>query len=98
MYSKSPTPSSTTSASSRSTTGDGFEFVDKTADKVAEVAKHAEQLASRVAEQGNEAGERMKEVAGNLKTAVDKSVKDQPMATLAMIAIAGLVLGAIWKA
>jgi len=38
------------------------------------------------------------EVAGNLKGAVDKSVKDQPMATLALAAALGFVLGAIWKA
>ena len=37
------------------------------------------------------------EVAGNLKGAVDKSVKDQPMATLAVAAALGFVLGALWK-
>jgi hypothetical protein len=35
--------------------------------------------------------------AGNLKGAVDKSVSDQPMATLAVAAMLGFVLGAIWK-
>ena len=37
------------------------------------------------------------EVAGNLKGAVAKSVKDQPMATLAVAAAVGFVLGALWK-
>jgi ElaB/YqjD/DUF883 family membrane-anchored ribosome-binding protein len=37
------------------------------------------------------------EVAGNLKSAVDKSVKDQPIVTLAMAAAVGFVLGALWK-
>jgi ElaB/YqjD/DUF883 family membrane-anchored ribosome-binding protein len=37
------------------------------------------------------------EVAGNVKGAVDKSVKDQPMVTLAMAAAVGFVLGALWK-
>ena len=32
----------------------------------------------------------VQEVAGNFKGAVDKSVKDQPMATLAMVAVARL--------
>jgi ElaB/YqjD/DUF883 family membrane-anchored ribosome-binding protein len=41
--------------------------------------------------------DRTGEVAGNLKKAVDKSVKDQPMATLAMAAAVGFVLGALWK-
>ena len=40
---------------------------------------------------------RMGEVAGNLKGAVDRSVKDQPMATLAVAAAVGFVLGALWK-
>ena len=42
-------------------------------------------------------GERMQEVAGNLKGALNQSIKDQPMATLAGAAIVGFVLGAIWK-
>ncbi len=37
------------------------------------------------------------EVAGNLKGAVDKSMKDQPMASLAVAAALGFVLGALWK-
>jgi ElaB/YqjD/DUF883 family membrane-anchored ribosome-binding protein len=38
-----------------------------------------------------------REVASNIKTAVDKSVKDQPMTTLALALAAGFVLGALWK-
>ena len=57
----------------------------------------AEKIANRVTEQGREASERMQEVAGNFKGALDKSIKDQPMATLATAAIVGFVLGAIWK-
>ena len=77
---------------------DTFENIaDKAADKFRDVADQAEQIASRVAEQGREAGNKMQEVAGNLKGAVDKSVKDQPMATLAMAAVLGFVLGALWK-
>jgi len=34
---------------------------------------------------------------GNVKTAVDKSIKDQPMTTLAVAAAVGFVLGALWK-
>ena len=77
---------------------DQFEkIVDKAADKFRYVADQAEHLAGRVAEQGREAGEKVQEVAGNIKGAVDKSVKDQPMATLAMAAVVGFVLGALWK-
>ena len=70
---------------------------DKAADQFSKAADQAEGVASRVAEQGREAGERMQEVAGNFKGALDKSIKDQPMATLAGAAIVGFVLGAIWK-
>jgi ElaB/YqjD/DUF883 family membrane-anchored ribosome-binding protein len=56
-----------------------------------------EGLASGAAHQVSEAGDRASEVAGNIKGAVDKSVKDQPMATLAMAAAVGFVLGALWK-
>ena len=70
---------------------------DKASDQFSKAADQAENVANRVAEQGREAGERMQEVAGNFKGALDKSIKDQPMATLAGAAIVGFVLGAIWK-
>jgi ElaB/YqjD/DUF883 family membrane-anchored ribosome-binding protein len=57
----------------------------------------AEQTVRSMAEQGKEAGERVQEVAGNLKGAVEKSVVDQPMATLAVAAALGFVIGALWK-
>ena len=77
---------------------DQFErMADKATDQFNRFADQAEGVASRVAEQGREAGEKVQEVAGNLKGAVDKSVKDQPMATLAMAAAVGFVLGALWK-
>ena len=43
-------------------------------------------------------GEGMQAVTGNFKRALDRSLHDDPMATLAMAAIVGFVLGAIWKA
>jgi ElaB/YqjD/DUF883 family membrane-anchored ribosome-binding protein len=77
---------------------EGFEsMADKATDQFRNLADKAEGVAGRVAEQGRDAGERMQEVAGNLKGAVDKSVKEQPIATLALAAIAGFVLGALWR-
>ena len=67
------------------------------AGKLHDVTGQAEHIASVVAEQGREAGEKIQQVAGNLKGAVDQSVKDQPMATLAIAVAFGFVLGAIWK-
>jgi ElaB/YqjD/DUF883 family membrane-anchored ribosome-binding protein len=81
---------------------------DSVADKASEIASKAghqldkaletaESAASTVAETGRDAGQRVQVVAGNLKTAVDRSVKDQPMATLAVAAAMGFVIGALWK-
>lgn len=77
---------------------DQFErMADKATDQFKSMANQAEDVANRVSEHGREAAERVQEVAGNFKGAVDKSVKDQPMATLAVAAVLGFVLGALWK-
>ena len=47
-------------------------------------ANQAESMARQVADQGRAAGERMQEVG---RQALDRSIKDQPMATLATAAI-----------
>jgi ElaB/YqjD/DUF883 family membrane-anchored ribosome-binding protein len=72
-------------------------MADKATDQFRNMADQAETVANRMTEQGREVGERVQEVAGNFKGAVDRSVKDQPMATLAMAAVMGFVLGALWK-
>jgi ElaB/YqjD/DUF883 family membrane-anchored ribosome-binding protein len=84
--------------------GGRSDFSDKAADlkeqatdQLKKVADRFEGLAIGTAQQVREVGDRTGEVAGNFKTAVDKSVKDQPMATLAMAAALGFVLGALWK-
>lgn len=70
---------------------------EKATDQFGKAADQAERMANRVAEQGRDAGDRVQEVAGNFKGALDKSVSEQPMATLAMAALLGFVLGALWK-
>src|SRR5262245_26590149 len=72
-------------------------MADQASEQFANVADKLEGVAGRVVDQGREAGERIQEVAGNVKSAVDKSVKDQPMATLAVVAALGFVMGALWK-
>ena len=67
---------------------------EKATDQLKKVADRAEGIATSAADQMREAGDRAGEVAGNFKSAVDKSVKDQPMATLAVAAAIGFVLGA----
>jgi len=70
---------------------------EKATDQFGKVSDQAERMANRVAEQGRDARDRVQEVAGNFKGALDKSVSEQPMATLAMAALLGFVLGALWK-
>jgi ElaB/YqjD/DUF883 family membrane-anchored ribosome-binding protein len=77
---------------------DQFEkMADKASDQFGKIADQVEGVASRVADQGREVGEKVQVVAENFKGAVDKSVKDQPMTTLAVAAALGFVLGALWK-
>ncbi len=84
------------------------EAVDDLAGKAADLAgkatkqldsaiESAETTVRDIAGQSHEAGERINAVAGNLKTAVDKSVKDQPLTTLVMAAAFGFLVGALWK-
>lgn len=36
-------------------------------------------------------------MAGNVKDAIDRSVKEQPLTTLLVAAAVGFVIGALWK-
>jgi ElaB/YqjD/DUF883 family membrane-anchored ribosome-binding protein len=73
------------------------DFIDKGAQQFKKVADRVEGLASGAAGQVREVSDRTGEVAGNFKGALDKSVRDQPIATLALAAAVGFVLGALWK-
>ena len=68
---------------------------DQATDQIKKVASRVEGLAGDAVDNLRDTG--AGEVAGNIRGAVDKSVKDQPMATLAMAAAVGFVLGALWK-
>jgi ElaB/YqjD/DUF883 family membrane-anchored ribosome-binding protein len=84
--------------SAASKAGDVAETIaTKASEKLNDAIASAETTATAVADQGREAGQRVQEVAGNFKGAIDKSVKEQPMATLAVAAAMGLVIGALWK-
>lgn len=66
------------------------EYVQKAADTASSAARH-------MAEQGRDAGQRVQEVAGNVKGALAKSAREQPMITLAVAAAIGFMIGALWK-
>jgi ElaB/YqjD/DUF883 family membrane-anchored ribosome-binding protein len=72
-------------------------LADKATHTFRDVSDQAQHFAERMAEQGREAGEKVQEVAGNLKAAAHKSLKDQPMVTLAMAVVLGFMLGALWR-
>ena len=76
--------------------GKATDLKDQATDQIKKVAGQVEGYASDAMDKLRDTG--AGEVAGNLKGAVDKSVKDQPMVTLALAAVIGFVLGAIWKA
>ena len=73
------------------------DFRDAAVDQLDKVADQVEGAVKSIAERGREVGGEVQAVAGNLKSAVDTSVKEQPMATLAVAAVLGFVMGALWK-
>jgi ElaB/YqjD/DUF883 family membrane-anchored ribosome-binding protein len=77
--------------------GRSDDLKDKATEQFKKVADRVENVAGAASGQMREVGDAAGEVAGNIKGAVDKSVKDQPMATLAVAAAVGFVLGALWK-
>lgn len=61
-------------------------------------AKQAYDDASdRAQDIAGQAKQQVGEVAGNVKGAIDKSVKEQPLTTLLAAAAVGFVIGALWK-
>jgi ElaB/YqjD/DUF883 family membrane-anchored ribosome-binding protein len=87
-----------TSSTNTRTAGDyGRKAADELADKAAGLAERTGEQLERFAEQGREATEQVQVVAENFKKAVDKSVKDQPLTTLAVAAGIGFIIGALWK-
>lgn len=66
-------------------------------DKVKNATETAEEFAGRVAEQALEYGKKAQQAVENFKPYVERSMKEQPMATLGIAAVIGFVLGALWK-
>lgn len=70
-----------------------YETKDQATDQFNKVAGDTEDFV----EHGREASERLQEVAGNFKGALDRSLREQPIATLVFAGILGFFLGALWK-
>jgi len=88
---------STASNEGRAMADKAADFAEKATDQIGRVIENVDATARNVAEQGRQAGEQVQEVAGNFKSAIEKSVKTQPMTTLALAVMAGFVVGALWK-
>jgi ElaB/YqjD/DUF883 family membrane-anchored ribosome-binding protein len=73
------------------------EMADVVTDKMKDVTQSAEEIAGKVAEQAREYGEKAQEAVQQFKPYVEKSMKEQPMATLGVAAMIGFILGALWK-
>jgi ElaB/YqjD/DUF883 family membrane-anchored ribosome-binding protein len=73
------------------------EIGDVAADKVKNAAESTEEFAGKVAEQAVEYGKKAQQAVENFKPYVERSMKEQPMATLGIATVIGFALGALWK-
>jgi ElaB/YqjD/DUF883 family membrane-anchored ribosome-binding protein len=73
------------------------DLAGEAADRLTQTAARAEEIASTVTEQARVYGQKAQDAAAQVKPYVEKSLKEQPMATLAVASVIGFVLGALWK-
>jgi ElaB/YqjD/DUF883 family membrane-anchored ribosome-binding protein len=70
---------------------------DTPIDKLKDIGEQAQDIAGRVSEQAQEYAAKAQDAARQFKPFVEKSLKEQPMTTLAGAAVIGFILGALWK-
>jgi ElaB/YqjD/DUF883 family membrane-anchored ribosome-binding protein len=68
-----------------------------TEDRVKGAAARTQEYAEKISEQLRDYGEKVQDAARNFQPFVRNSMKEQPMATLAVASLVGFVLGALWK-
>jgi ElaB/YqjD/DUF883 family membrane-anchored ribosome-binding protein len=73
------------------------DMADAAGERVKETADSAQEMTSNIAEQARHHGERAQKAVKQFRPFVEKSLKEQPITTLAVAAAIGLVLGALWK-
>jgi ElaB/YqjD/DUF883 family membrane-anchored ribosome-binding protein len=59
--------------------------------------ENAQEMAGKVTEQVREYGEKAQEAAREARPYLEKSLREQPLLTLAGMAAVGFLLGALWK-
>ena len=72
-------------------------MADSASDRLKDTGERAQEMAGKVTEQAREYGEKAQEAARQVKPLVQKSLREQPLATLAGAAAIGFLLGALWK-
>ena len=72
-------------------------LVDKVSDTLQSATDQASELAGRAMEQGREVSAMAQKARGAMREALDTSLKQQPMVTLAVAGALGFLLGALWK-
>jgi ElaB/YqjD/DUF883 family membrane-anchored ribosome-binding protein len=73
------------------------DFAETATEQAKHVVDNAQEVAGKIADQAREHGEKAQDVAKRFKPFVEKSLKEQPMTTLAAAAVVGFALGALWK-
>src|SRR5688572_605829 len=73
------------------------EMADTATDQLKGAADRAQEVAGDGSQQAREDGEKAQDAVRQVHTFVEKSLKEQPMTTLAAVAVIGFVLGALWK-
>ena len=73
------------------------DLADAVTDRVKEVTDGLQERAGQVADQALQYAELAQDAVKQFKPFVQKSLKEQPMATLASFVLVGFVLGAMWK-
>jgi ElaB/YqjD/DUF883 family membrane-anchored ribosome-binding protein len=86
-----------TNGTDQTAKGRMHEMADSASDQLKSATDTAQEFAGKVAEQAREYAEKAQDAARQFKPFVEKSMKDQPMSTLAAAAVIGFALGALWK-
>lgn len=66
-------------------------------EKIKGATESAQQLADKAAEHTRQYAEKAQDAARNVRPFVERSLREQPMTTLAAAAVIAFVLGALWK-
>ena len=73
------------------------EMAYSASDRLKDTGERAQEMAGKVTEQAREYGEKAQEAARQARPLVEKSLREQPLITLASVAAIGFLLGSLWK-